>query len=248
MGAPFSPTVANIYMSIILRKFLQTQPTHPFFIRWYIDDIFIIWTDSSDKLARFLQDLNSFHTSLHFTHQLSHQSIDFLDLTIYKGFTFPFTNLLETKTYQKQLNMYQYLYYTSIHPQKTFKAVIKGECIRYIRTNTSYETYAAMTHCFKKRQLKRNYPSVLIDKTFASVKYSNRPRYLQRCQPKLQAPTPPVYKILPPPLYSLLKKIIVLHEYRNLHFMSPRFIALKHPTLHNKLVRSHIELTLSARN
>ena len=138
--------------------------------------------------------------------------------------------------------MYQYLYYTSNHPQKTFKAVIKGECIRYIRTNTSYETYAAMTHCFKKRLLKRNYPSVLIDKTFASVKYSNRPRYLQCCQPKLQAPTPPVYKILPPPQYSLLKKI-VLHEYRNLHFMSPRFIALKHSTLHNKLVRSHIELT-----
>ena len=65
--------------------------------------------------------------------------------------------------------MYQYLYYTSNHPQKTFKAVIKGECIRYIRTNTSYETYAAMTHCFKKRLLKRNYPIVLIDKTFASL-------------------------------------------------------------------------------
>ena len=121
---------------------------------------------------------------------------------------------------------------------KTFKAVIKGECIRYIRTNTTYDTYTAVLHCFKKRLLKRNYPTNLIDKCFASVQYSDRPRYLQCCQPKVQLPNPPLCKLLPPPQYDLLKKMVVPS-----YFMSPRFIALKHPTLHNKLVRSHIQLT-----
>ena len=43
MGAVFSPTIANIFMSTILRDFLSTQSTTPLLITRYIDDIFIIW-------------------------------------------------------------------------------------------------------------------------------------------------------------------------------------------------------------
>ncbi|CAI7996639.1 CAP-Gly domain-containing linker protein 1 [Geodia barretti] len=44
MGADFSPTMANIYMSVILQKFLLTQPTQPYYLKRYIDDILMIWT------------------------------------------------------------------------------------------------------------------------------------------------------------------------------------------------------------
>ena len=237
MGAPFSPTVANIFMSVILRDFLQTQHKQPLLITQYIDDIFMIWTDSADTLDSFLHDLNSFHTNIQFTHKQSPSTIDFLDLTIYKGFPFHVTNILDTKTLQKQLNLYQYLHYTSFHPKNIFKAIIKGECIRYIRTNTMYDTYEATIHTFKKRLRKRNYPNAFINKTIATVKYSNRSTYLQRMQPQGHTCTPPLYKSLPPPQYNLLKQL-VLQEYGTLHFMSPRFIALKHPTLQSVLVRS----------
>ena len=85
MGAPFSPTIANIYMSVILSKYLKLKRTAPLLVKRYIDDIFLIWTDSIDNLHTFLKELNSFHSCLRFTHQLSSGSIDFLDLTIYKG-------------------------------------------------------------------------------------------------------------------------------------------------------------------
>ena len=39
MGAAFSPTVANIYMSTILDRFLKTQKTQPLLLKQYIDDI-----------------------------------------------------------------------------------------------------------------------------------------------------------------------------------------------------------------
>ena len=55
MGATFSPTIANIFMSTILRDFLQTQQIQPLLITWYIDDIFMIWTDSTDNLTTFKQ-------------------------------------------------------------------------------------------------------------------------------------------------------------------------------------------------
>ena len=111
------------------------------------------WTGSTLKLASILNDLNVFHPNLHFTHQQPSTSIDFLDLTIYKGFTFPCTNLLDTKNI---LTYTQNVHFTSDHPMNMFKAIIKGECIRCVRTNTTYETYATMVHTFRAQLRKRN--------------------------------------------------------------------------------------------
>ena len=69
MGAAFSPTVANIFMSVILRKFLNTQQ-QPLLLARYIDDIFMIWPNNQE-LDQFLHDLNDFHPNLHFTHEHS---------------------------------------------------------------------------------------------------------------------------------------------------------------------------------
>ena len=242
MGATFSPTIANIFMSTILRDFLQTQRIQPLLITRYIDDIFMIWTDSTDKLTTFLTNLNKFHPDIHFTYQHSPSSIDFLDMTIYKGHYFDYTNTLDTKTFQKPMNLYQYLHFHSDHQPSIFKAIIKGECIRYARTNTMPETYKATVHNLKKRLRKRQYPTSLIDKITATVKYNNRQKYLQNKKLKKQAPSPPLYKYIPPPQYKLLKQI-VLHSYTQLHFTTPRFIALRHPNLQNQLVRARQILT-----
>ena len=128
MGAAFSPTMANIYMSIILQKFLFTQPT------------LMIWTGTPSQLGSYL---NHFHPSLSFSHQQSTSSIDFLDLTIYKGSSFHFTNILDFKTFQKKLNLYQYLHFRSDHPKSIFKALVKGECVRYVKTNSA-ESYTTV--------------------------------------------------------------------------------------------------------
>ena len=229
MGATFSPRIANIFMSTILRDFLPTQQIQPQLITRYIDNIFMIWTDSTDNLTTFLTDLDSFHPNLHFTHQYSSTDITFLDMTIYKGHLFDYTNTLDTKTYQKRMNLYQYLHFSSDHQPSIFKAMIRGKCIRYVRTNTMQETYSATLHNFKQRLHKRHYPTSLIDKITTTIKYSNRQKYLQCKQPKKQTFSPPLYKYVPPPQYKLPKQII-LHDYTHVHYTSPRFIALPTPT------------------
>ena len=117
-----------------------------------------------EELNAFITNLNSIHQNLKFTHEHSSCTIDFLDLTVYKGSNFPFTNRLDTKTFQKPLNLYQYLHFTSNHPPKVFKALIKGECIRFARTNSLKEMFDTTVHLFKKRLLKRDYPKVFIAK------------------------------------------------------------------------------------
>ena len=186
-----------------------------------------------------MSKLNAFHSNLKFTHEFSPQTINFLDLTIYKGYNFPFTNILDIK---KPLNLYQYLHYTSNHPSKVFKAIIKGECVRFIRTNTTQESYESTVHVFKQRLRKRGYPRALIEKTSCIAKYSNRHQYLKQENKFTPSSSPPIFKALPPPQFSTLKKL-VLQDYPKIRFISPRFVALKHPTIRNILVRAKVNAT-----
>ena len=96
MGAAFSPRVPNIDMSVTLQSFLRTQTKQPLLLVRYIDDIFLIWTYTSESLDQFLHSLNNFNPSLNYTYQQSPTSVDFLDLTTYKSHFFPFTNVSKT--------------------------------------------------------------------------------------------------------------------------------------------------------
>ena len=155
MGAAFSPTVANIFLSVILRTFLPKQHLKPLLLKRYIDDIFLIWQHSYEDLVQFFSSLNQFHPSIHYTWNSSATSIDYLDVTVFKGATFEITNILDTATFQKSQNLYQYLHYSSNHPPSVFKGLIVGECIRYVRTNSTRDAYIASLELFKQRLIHR---------------------------------------------------------------------------------------------
>ena len=97
MGASFSPTIANIFMSVLLRKFFSTQPNQPILLKRYIDDIFMIWPANLD-VHNFMGTLNNHHPTVKFTYNCSLTSVEFLDLTVYKSHTH-----LATKTYSKSI-------------------------------------------------------------------------------------------------------------------------------------------------
>lgn len=107
MGAAFSPTVANIFMSVIIKRFLNTLPDAPILLKQYSDDIFVLWP--------------SLTPSLTFQYTISTQAVDFL-ITIYKGDTFNDTNHL-VNTFQKSQNLYQYLHYSSSHTRAIYKGL-----------------------------------------------------------------------------------------------------------------------------
>ena len=209
-------------MSVFMHKFLATQEHKPLLLKRYIDDIIIIWTHNKDLLENFLTALNSFHPSLHFTFAYSQTSTDFLELTIYKGPYFPYTNTLDTKTYQKEQNLYQYLHFDSQHPRSQHKAITIGECIRYVRTCTTQVTYDTMLGLLKERLKKRDYPERFIAKTMCLVSYTDQQRHLHTNKPAKPFILRPMLKCLPPPQYSTLKQIII-ENYDTLHLPTLRF-------------------------
>ena len=243
MGASFSPTIANIFLSVTLDNFLQTQTLKPLLFKRYIDDILLIWPHSPAELDSFLSDLNSYHSSLHFTSKHSSTEIDFLDITVYKHDSFFYTNTLDTKTYQKPKNLYQYLHYNSAHPRTLYKGLIKGECIRYLRTNSLKSTYQATLSLFRQRLLRRGYPDRLISTTISNVPFSHRKHYLTP-KPTRTSMRRPIFKCPPPPRFDILKATILQH-YRTIvkHTPHPRFVTMGHKTLQKELVRAKVTLT-----
>ena len=225
MGAAFSPTVVNIFMSVILRRFLRTQRYHPLLLKRYIDDIIIIWTESQ-LLDTFLTALNDFHPSLHYIFSFSTESTDFLDLTIYKGPHFQCTHHLDTRTFQKPQNLYQYLHFDFCHHRSVHKGIILTECVRYARTNTSNDNYIRTLHLFKTRLQARNYPPEFVNKTTALVSYDNRQKYLQQSKPERARTWPPLFKCIPPPQLQMLKQIILHYSMVQRYVPHPRFIPL----------------------
>ena len=164
-------------------------------------------------------------------HTCSNSSV--LDLTIYKGPNHHRNHKLDIKTYQKQQNLYQYLEFSSAHPQSVFKSLVLGECIRFVRSNTRSETFAATTMTFQKRLQERSYPKKFIGKILSRVKFSNLQNYLTRSILQEQKHLSlPLFKFHPPPKFDRLKQIVLRNFNRISHLASPpQFITLAYPTL-----------------
>jgi len=104
----------------------------------YIDDALIISSLPKWKIDNFIDKLNKMVPSIKFSLESNGTSVNFLDLTIYKGKRFYSSGLLDLKTYQKPVNAYLYIPYTSEHPMHTLKSFVQSELKRYIRTNSDF--------------------------------------------------------------------------------------------------------------
>ena len=83
----------------------QNSEFKPFQWFRYLDDIFCIWNQSSQKLNDFFNCINSLHTTIKFTMDYSTIEINFLDVTVTK-----LGNKLETDLYCKPTDTHQYLH------------------------------------------------------------------------------------------------------------------------------------------
>ena len=78
------------------------------------------------------------------------ESIDFLDVTIFKGPTFNNVGTLDSKVYFKPTDSHQLLHKQSFHPKHTFRGIIKSQIIRFHRICTNKSDFEqACTTLFK---------------------------------------------------------------------------------------------------
>lgn len=126
MGTKMAPSYANIFMGDLEEKLLNQTELKPTIWRRYIDDIFAIYRASEDEIHQHIRHLNNLHPTIKFTAEIHHNSIDFLDVTVYRG---P-NNELHTKVFIKPTNSGQYLHATSHHPKHQIQSIAYSQAIR----------------------------------------------------------------------------------------------------------------------
>ena len=161
MGTNAAVSIANLYMAELIDNKIMSLPNIRCYSR-YIDDICFIYTGNKTTLEKLIIEINSYHPKLKFTSVISNLALDVLDLTFY-----PKQGKLEYRTYQKPINKYLYIPQFSNHPPASIKGFIKGELIRYSRTNSEYNNCLAIRKHFYKRLLERGYSRTYLNSIFS---------------------------------------------------------------------------------
>lgn len=158
MGKKFAPAYANIMMAIFEEDVLKRAPKKPLAYYRYLDDIFLIWTHTLEEFTQFFDLLNNHKESIKFQHTISDASIDFLDVTLYKGNNYQHVKRLDTKVFFKPTDTHELLHKYSFHPKHTFAGIIKSQLIRYWRICSDTANFdEACSTLFRALRLKRNY-------------------------------------------------------------------------------------------
>jgi hypothetical protein len=172
MGTNVAPPYANIFVWACMTQWRQTYGSQLLLEKRLIDDILLIVSSDTDS-AQCLQDLQA-AIGINLTWEISQQSVDFLDLTIFKGNRFQQTGIMDSRVYQKPLNKYLYLPFKSAHTHAMKRAFIKGELIRYRRNCSSEFDFNNCCKLFFKRLRARGFPHSFLMSAFAQVSYADR--------------------------------------------------------------------------
>ena len=99
MGKKYAPSFANIFMANLQDEVIRKAKCKPLATFRFNDDIFFISNHSRDELTEFIHLFNSHDNSIKTDCNINETSVDFLDVTIFKGSGFSNPNILDTKVY-----------------------------------------------------------------------------------------------------------------------------------------------------
>lgn len=126
MGNKYAPSVANIFLNKWEEKeiFGKCWP-HIKVYKRFIDDILIVWEGSWDKLNEFVQHIGVNQYGIKFTVNVHHETINILDLEIFKN-----RDRLYTRTHFKETNRNGYIPFSNCHHPQWKRAIPKAQFIR----------------------------------------------------------------------------------------------------------------------
>jgi hypothetical protein len=180
MGTPVAPPYANLYLAKLERNVMDACPHKPLYYKRFIDDGFIIWEASRDELMVFLNAWNSQHPRIKLTFEVSGFSVHYLDLVITKDMHCMSSRVpLIITTYEKPMNRYLYIPFSSAHNPSIFKGFIKSRLISFVTTNSRLEDFVIMRDKFVGRLLNRGYPPGFVHKVAGEVSHADRQHFLQ---------------------------------------------------------------------
>ena len=137
MGTNTAPSHANNYMGDFENTHVHTYPNKPRLWLRFIDDIFMIWTKGKPSLEAFIEHLNSCHNTIKFTAEISTNTLDFLDTTVYLNTD----GSLDVDLYSKPTDSHNYLLDTSAHTSNCKSSLPYSQFLRIHRICSSLDNF-----------------------------------------------------------------------------------------------------------
>ena len=153
MGSPRGPTLTNIFMCALEKRYLNDCPTQfkPVLYRRYVDDTLCLF-NLRDDVVRFLQHIHSFHSNIKFTFEIEeNNTLPFLDVLVKKESRCFSTRLYRKKTFtglytdfaslapnKYKINLVTVLIYHAFHICSTYKLFMR----KFLRSKQSSVTTA----------------------------------------------------------------------------------------------------------
>ena len=157
MGTSAACMWATIYYAIHeMDTLLPTHGPRLLLLCRFIDDMIGIWTGTSAQWEVFKKDVNDFGL-LTWDIEDPTTTVDFLDLTIRIE-----NNKITTKTYQKELNLYQYIPPRSCHPPGMMEGIVYSLMRTYRRHNTKTSDYYDMATKLFHRHVARGWDKAVM--------------------------------------------------------------------------------------
>jgi hypothetical protein len=121
------------------------------------DDVLMLLDCTDEQLDTVIEQFQTADPHKAVTVEISRQSVDFLDATLYKGPQFILTGKLDTKMYTKPSSSALHLPRRSHHPDSTFNAIISNEMRRSIIASSSLGNHMREMTKKHKQFLARGY-------------------------------------------------------------------------------------------
>ncbi|PIK56435.1 hypothetical protein BSL78_06679 [Apostichopus japonicus] len=169
MGTRMAPSYACLFMSSLEERMLSTAPCRPLIWWRYIDDIFFIWTSDEDSLLTFINHINSFHSTIKFTSDYSHQQVNFLDVTVRKEH-----GSLSTDLYTKPTDTHQYLHSSSCHPRHCKSGIAYSQALRLRRICSNNSSFIRHTDALEKHLIARGHSARRVREAIQRVRSLSR--------------------------------------------------------------------------
>ena len=176
MGTKCAPSYANIFMGMFEERYIYPliEKISNFYLR-FIDDIFLIWTGTTDQLMKFKQQINEVHPSIKFDFNFSNKEINFLDTVVYKTQS----GKLETKLYRKESDRQAYLHRKSEHPESLKRSIPFSQALRLRRICSTNNEFQDSCDKLRIKLIERGYKQQEINEGIERTKTLDRKKLLQ---------------------------------------------------------------------
>eukprot|EP01018_Ginkgo_biloba_P020649 Gb_11119 [translate_table: standard] len=134
MGSNFAVVYACLFLYHLERKVAEKICLKNLnFFKRYIDDAFGVWSGTIEELEVYFRTYSKIYpNNIKITTLVSVSAVNILDIKFYKDVDFVETGILATRCYQKELNAYQYILFSSWHPHHQKESFIVSELRRFL--------------------------------------------------------------------------------------------------------------------